>query len=598
MPNYAKDLARGLAHLDGMRAEYLRRKGYYDGEIPEAFGSVKLRRALRETMKRYRLTFAAVPVDSIMGKVKLASMTTSDDGLKDVLASIIDENELEEDLDFWLKKAAYFGDYYALVEPTVTDGEDGPTATGATITGKSPLSTAIIYQTADTRRVAFGIQRWTRADGRVRVNLYYDGETYQLVTKRKTSKGTKAKEFEPLREVDLDPTSETYGEELEPSIPNPDGFPLFHFRVDDKPYGLPVHRRAFGPQDAITKLVATHMGSVDFMGFPQRYALANPDKDPEGEMDDAGEDFGDGEESQDDPTSDGSKLKSGPGELWWLRGIKEVGQFDTAEAKNFIEPMLFYIRSMGKLTGTPLYEFDLDGAEPSGESRRRADAPQNDHADKLKRSFEATISSMLEHALDVVGHADKVVTVSWKPAEVVTDAESWATVSTKVKNGVPLRVALLETGYSPEQVEEWYPEKGGPAVSADLASTLAEALAKLGQASAAGMASPADAAAWFPGFLVGPRPEPASAAPVEPVEPVAPADPDEPLEATEPSAADDAAATKAKADALGALVRAGATFESAAAEVGLSSLESSGAVPTTLRLPAEEADELEDAGGI
>lgn len=57
----------------------------------------------------------------------------------------------------------------------------------------------------------------------------------------------------------------------------------------------------------------------------------------------------------------------------------------------------------------------------------------------------------------------------------------------------------------------------------------------------------------------------------------------------------DPADVKARADAMGALIRAGATFDSAAAQVGLAGLATDGAVPTSLRLPAADASGLEQA---
>lgn len=66
------------------------------------------------------------------------------------------------------------------------------------------------------------------------------------------------------------------------------------------------------------------------------------------------------------------------------------------------------------------------------------------------------------------------------------------------------------------------------------------------------------------------------------------------MEGTGASAGEDeAAAFKAKFDALGVAVRAGATFESAAAVLGLSGIVYSGAVPVTLRLPEGDAAGLE-----
>lgn len=50
---------------------------------------------------------------------------------------------------------------------------------------------------------------------------------------------------------------------------------------------------------------------------------------------------------------------------------------------------------------------------------------------------------------------------------------------------------------------------------------------------------------------------------------------------------------KKKADAMGVLIRAGASTESAAREVGLTNVEFTGAVPVSLRLPESEAVQLE-----
>jgi hypothetical protein len=59
------------------------------------------------------------------------------------------------------------------------------------------------------------------------------------------------------------------------------------------------------------------------------------------------------------------------------------------------------------------------------------------------------------------------------------------------------------------------------------------------------------------------------------------------------ASAEDPSATKAKADALGALIRSGVSPETAAAKVGLSGIEFTGAVPVSLRLPEADAGVLE-----
>lgn len=58
---------------------------------------------------------------------------------------------------------------------------------------------------------------------------------------------------------------------------------------------------------------------------------------------------------------------------------------------------------------------------------------------------------------------------------------------------------------------------------------------------------------------------------------------------------DEASVIKAKADAMGVLIRAGVKPEVAAAQVGLSGVEFTGAVPVSLRLPESDAAGLEQS---
>jgi hypothetical protein len=64
---------------------------------------------------------------------------------------------------------------------------------------------------------------------------------------------------------------------------------------------------------------------------------------------------------------------------------------------------------------------------------------------------------------------------------------------------------------------------------------------------------------------------------------------------TSPSTPDDASVIKAKADAMGVLIRAGVSSDSAAGIVGLTGAEFTGAVPVSLRLPESAAGELEQS---
>jgi hypothetical protein len=80
-----------------------------------------------------------------------------------------------------------------------------------------------------------------------------------------------------------------------------------------------------------------------------------------------------------------------------------------------------------------------------------------------------------------IGEGKKVEAV-WAPSETATDNEGIALVAKKIENGIPPRQALLEAGYTQEQVDEWMPvdEVNGLAMplTPDMVVQLAEALRK------------------------------------------------------------------------------------------------------------------------
>src|SRR5207245_1963593 len=97
----------------------------------------------------------------------------------------------------------------------------------------------------------------------------------------------KPADFEPYSDPDDDGDNDYPGsgrdsdadEVLGPQwpMPNPYGqIPAFHLRTD-LDYGKPVHRNAFALQDAISKLIEMQMVTVEFSGYPQRYAIQEAD---------------------------------------------------------------------------------------------------------------------------------------------------------------------------------------------------------------------------------------------------------------------------------------------------------------------------------
>lgn len=577
-----RDLKRALGIIDAKRADYVKGKEYYDGTRAEVFASKAVRKLLRDSAEAAPISLAHIPVDVIADKVELASLTATEAVPASMLAIVADNNNLDDESDDIVRKACYYGDYYGIVDPTSEDDDGDITVDGVKLIGSSPLTTVMVYDPADERTPLYGAKVW-RDGKRWRSRLFYDDYTVKLATPEGATDEADADRFEP----DLDDDESV--EDFDHYVEHPGGrMLLHHLAIDGKPYGVPIHKKAWGPQDAITKISATNLNNVDGQGFASRWALADPLAEVDDDIDD---DFGDaGPDTTGAAPSDNlttattgtSRVRSIPGAIALLKGIKQVGQFDATPTENFLKNLDWYIRVMAVACGVALFEFDLTGEQPSGESRRRAEGRSNKKAAKIQRQAGAFFRGIGDTVLAVLGTSGTVA-ATFNPTETSTDKEGLELVASKIATGVPVTQALLEAGYTDEQVAEWYPE-GRPHITPALLTVLASALQQLGQAKTLGVITDAELADMLPDILTGARGEGPDVDPEAAV-----------IAEAEGIVTDAGSQLKAKADALGILVRAGADPEEAAAVVGLDGISFPN-VPTTVRIPETEAGSLEGSG--
>jgi len=200
----------------------------------------------------------------------------------------------------------------------------------------------------------------------------------------------------------------------------------------------------------IDKLVITQMVIVDFQGFPQRYALQDPNA-----TQDQGEDWDEDDASASTTSTPQPQLKAGPGELWWLEGAKTAGQFDVASADAFLKPLERYVMAMSTVTDTPLHLFDPTGQIPSGESRRTTEAGQTKKVNKRQKQFGATWRELYGYCVLLLTGEDVTdrIDVRWVPAESLDPSEALDLAMKKKTLGLPLRQILLEHGYTSDQID-------------------------------------------------------------------------------------------------------------------------------------------------
>jgi hypothetical protein len=434
------DLIDGLEELDEAREGYEEAEAYYKNTMLEHFVSPRMLRALMASDISYRVRLAKIPVDAVANRLEIASITVPKDaGATAEIERIWTNNNLLMEMPNLLHKKTMFGDAYMVVWP----GEDS-----VDMFYNSPLSMRIVYDSENRRRIKYAVKQWVIGDDEYqRANLYYADRIERYYTKP-GAKGDKESDWLPFIEDDDD--------ELDDGsiVENPYGrVPVFHYR-NGTPYGTPEHEAAYGPQDAVNKLIITHLSTIDYQGFPQRYALAEPFAG----SDDAAE-FGDEDEDA-TSTRPGSQstLKSGPGEVWWLDGIKGVGQFQVADPDAFLKPLDRMTRLMASVTETPLHYFDPMGDSPSGEALRAKDGPLVKRIINRRQYDAATVADMFQFALLQRGIEVPKVDVRWTAPAVLDDLDGWRAMVIKEEMGVPRRQILLEAGYTESQVSEWLTE--------------------------------------------------------------------------------------------------------------------------------------------
>lgn len=474
-----QDIATALDAMRKTFPDYQKAERYYEGDVPEAFASARMRRAMKRSGINYQLDFAATVVDSVVDRLELASITSDDEsGPDDVIQTIMESNKLELQAGNIMRKACTYGDAYVIVWPrqnaTSVGGRYNPE--DIALFYQDPRTVRVFYSEDNPNEIEFAAKKWVE-NGDVRLDLYYDDRIESYVSKKDTQ-GKKAADFIPTTGSNRDDSDSDEDDGNPAHITRHDfgQVPVFHFKTDADQYGTPEHRRFYAISDILHKLAVGHMAGVDYQAFPQRYALLEADSDSsEAARLDEGEfsfPMQQGGTTEAYGTEARSQFKADPGSVWMANGIKSFGQFDVADAKNFTEPAEFYLRCGASITNTPLHYFDPSGDQPSGESLKTAEAPFVKKVKNRQASFGDTWRQIFTFALKLAGYPDAKVEIRWEPSASNDDQSTWEVAQQKQAAGVPVEQTLLEAGYSAVQVEEW--EKDGTSALPQKVAQLAQ----------------------------------------------------------------------------------------------------------------------------
>jgi len=487
MPHKQK-LRDSLKELDKAIPGYVEADKFYKGTFVEPFQSLVMQRLLVRKEVNYKAVLSAVPVDAVVEKLEIVDIQTSDPEMTDfVQDEVWKANQFQFVHKTAILAAEKFGDAYVFMWPEydfeeqVVTEEGAPAAdqpqqvmTGIVACYQSPMKVRVFYDDMNPARKTHAVKRLKTGKGKQeRAWLYLDDGTIELYETPPNKCGID--DFEYVEDVD-----------------NPTGqIPFIHLR-NDLPYGCPLHKNAYGPQNQITKFLVNEVSGSDFNAFPQRYALAKTRGSSGGDdIDWSGED----DTVPDKEENVISKLVSGPGRIWDLSGFDSVGQFASADVNQYIQPLDKAVELMAAATNTPVYYFKADstgGGTPSGESVRQRDARLNTKAEWQQKLLDSQFEEMLEMAIDLAfeGVEDLSISIKWKPIEYVSETEKLELVSKKIELGIPPEIAFTEAGYDEETVSQWLSGKPNDSEllrRVTLLNTMGDAVQKIGTAAALGI---------------------------------------------------------------------------------------------------------------
>jgi|Laugrefa1bdmlbdn_1035148.scaffolds.fasta_scaffold01491_2 SPP1 family phage portal protein len=401
------------------REAYNRSETYYEGTQPELFLNQRWFKLFKNNTGDFRFNFSKTVVDAVLNRLEIEQVESDSPVADEYFSELLEQPDIRIDMNEIHRNALIYGDAYAIVWPD----ETGKMA----IDYNSPLSTVIIYDQENPRKKLFAAKMWQYADYNVKkvyLNLYFPD---------------RIEKYEGMGEVEYLGSAQGINFNLYDTVPNPWGeIPVFHFRTH-KPYGRPEHADAFGPQDAINKLISTHMLTVDYQGAPQRYALANGGSTAE--LDD----FSEGETARENIAA----LQNGPGQLWYLQGVTAVGQFAAADPDTFTKPVHEFVNQMAAITSTPVHYFSSTGYLPSGQALRVSEAPLTKKIKNRQMSFESSWRDLFLFMLKIEGITANI-DIDWATIETVDAVDNWDVAVRKKSVGMPLEQILLELDYDPE----------------------------------------------------------------------------------------------------------------------------------------------------
>lgn len=515
------------------RAGYYRlHRDYYEGEHALAFASTKFRSTFGYLFENLRDNLCPPVVDALVDRLQVTGWHAAGNATNPVATLANDvwtANRAGRSGQVHLG-AARDGDAYLLVWP----GRD----TRPRFWPQDAGLMAVEYDDEDDpERIVRAAKLWQRSDKRWRLNVYtIDAEPTDANAAADApgliERWVTRRRTDDMSGLEKPARWEPWLEDADgPEVRHPWGVPVFHF-----PNGAPAGQLGRSElhdvvplQDALNKTIADMLVAGEFVALPQRVLI--------------------GIEKEVDPlTGHEVKLDPGADRIWRITNPNgKVAEFTAADLAKFVQVSDSFRLEVCRVSGTPLADMMLSGsvANLSGDALGHLAGRMTRKGEDRVGEWTPIHRAAMVLACRMAGATDPAaleqLRPTWAPVEDSDELRDMQVAALKLQVGWSKAQVLRELGKTDDEV----------------AAIQAEVVAEAGAMGEAMLAS----------FDRGNVP-----APVAPRQ--------------------GGADIKAKADAMGVLIRAGVDPENAADQVGLD-VDFTGAVPTSLRLPTTDAAALE-----
>lgn len=395
------DIELAFDIISGKRSRLDELWSYANGPQPLVYSNERLREAFDDSEAHFEINWCAVIVDATLDRIQLVGFDTPEDAVDARMKELFRKLHLDIEANQAHYSALSTQEAYVIVWKQA-DGE-------IEAYYNDPRMCCVVYDALRPKVKKFAAKQFVRDDGE-EITLYYPDRIEHWFSAKKEP--SKADAFV-----------------LENVEPNPFGaIPVFELTSPGE------FVKVTAIQDQINKLNADMMVAAEFGAYAQRYVI-----------------------SQADPGA----LKNGGNVIWWIPSgdnqgqNSEVGQFESASLKNYLDAMDQLANSMAVISRTPKHYLLSLGSNISGEAVMAMEAPLVKKVKSRQREFAAQWQEVAAFMLKLDGQTvePSEITVLWDRPESIQPYTEAQARQLAVNTGIPLITALRREGWSEVEIE-------------------------------------------------------------------------------------------------------------------------------------------------